>query len=270
MPSYLQAAAAPVDIARTGAQELGYIADVSAASQPILLFSKRRPGTNKPASSLLFLQQPWPPAPAHRGKPHSPRVQLRCHFARMSGMDAIVTPPGGHQDRWIGLPGSCAIVGRIGFQPLPIRSVVGIAIFGEPARPREQSDAAAHVDQRDGAEQCAEALGISRSYVGDEDRRSIHSRPRSAWPVSRRALQVRRRRLRIIMRQSLAGEPAGVVPARAELAAAAQNCLNRGAVAVVPKLTERGIVVRFPGDPKPAISAHMDRRDAGLSDRAGL
>ncbi|MET4358279.1 hypothetical protein ABIC08_008256 [Bradyrhizobium sp. RT9b] len=169
MPSDLQAAAAPVDIARTGAQELRYIADVSAASQPILLFSKRRPGTNKPASSLLFLQQPWPPAPAHRGKPHSPRVQLRCHFARMSGMDAIVTPPGGHQDRWIGLPGSCAIVGRIGFQPLPIRSVVGIAIFGEPARPREQSDAAAHVDQRDGAEQCAEALGISRSYVGDED-----------------------------------------------------------------------------------------------------
>ncbi|MET4348810.1 hypothetical protein ABIC07_008336 [Bradyrhizobium sp. RT9a] len=157
MPSDLQAAAAAVDIARTAVQELRYIADVSAA------ISKRRPSTNKPACSLLSLQQPWPPAHAHRDKPHSPRVQLRCHFARMSGMDAIVTPSGGHQDRWIGLPGSCAMIGRIGLQPLPILSLVGIAIFGEPARPREQADAAAHVDQ------CAGALGLSHSYVGDED-----------------------------------------------------------------------------------------------------
>lgn len=50
-----KAAAASVDIARSAVQQLHYVADVSVSSQPILLFRKRRPSTNKLACSLLSL-----------------------------------------------------------------------------------------------------------------------------------------------------------------------------------------------------------------------
>ena len=99
----------------------------------------------------------------------SHRLQLGRHLAGVAGMDAVVAPRGGDQDRRIFLAGLCGVIGGIGLQPRPLLGLVGIAIFRDPARAREQLCVAAHVDQRDRAEQRAEALGIARQHVGDQD-----------------------------------------------------------------------------------------------------
>jgi len=60
------------------------------------------------------------------------------------------------------------------------------------------------------------------------------------------------------------------VPARAELAAAANIGLNAGAAALQPKLANRRIIIRPLRKAEAAIGAHVDRRIAGLGVRPGL
>ena len=86
---------------------------------------------------------------------------------------------------------------------------------------------AAHVDQRDGAEQGAEALGIARQHVGDQQAAigaafgGDAARPRHAA-----AHQVGGDSGEIVVAQPLAGTAAGFVPARAELAAASDIAMT--------------------------------------------
>jgi hypothetical protein len=61
------------------------------------------------------------------------------------------------------------VIGRIGLEKRPVIGFVGIAIFGDPARAGVQLRIAAHVDQRNGAEQGAEPLRIAHQHVGDEN-----------------------------------------------------------------------------------------------------
>ena len=72
----------------------------------------------------------------------------------------------------------------------------------------------------------------------------------------------------IVMRKPLAGVAAGIVPARAELAAAADIGLHAGAAALQPQLAERRVVIGLHREAEAAIGAHVDRRIAGLAWRA--
>src|SRR6476620_2377377 len=89
------------------------------------------------------------------------RLELGRHFAGMAGMDAVVAAGGGDQDRGVVLAGDGGVVGGHGAEEGPVLRVVGVAVLGHPARPGEQFGVAAHVDQRDGAEQRAEALRVA-------------------------------------------------------------------------------------------------------------
>ena len=74
----------------------------------------------------------------------------------------------------------------------------------------------------------------------------------------------------IIMRQPFSGVTAGIVPARTELAAAADIGLHRGAAALQPELAECGVVMRLHRKAEAAIGAHIDRCIAGLGGGTGL
>src|SRR5215207_6211228 len=58
----------------------------------------------------------------------SHRLQLGRHLAGVAGMHAVVAARGGDQDRRVVLARYCSVIGGIGFQPLPLRGLVGIAI----------------------------------------------------------------------------------------------------------------------------------------------
>src|SRR4029078_7011634 len=75
---------------------------------------------------------------------------------------------------------------------------------------------------------------------------------------------------KIIVRQPLAGIAAGIMPARTELAAATDIGLHRGAAALQPEFSKRGVVIWLYSVPEAAIGAHMDRSIASLGGRAGL
>src|SRR6185295_11804483 len=62
----------------------------------------------------------------------------------------------------------------------------------------------------------------------------------------------------------------GVMPARAELAAAANIGLNAGAASLQPELANRRIIIRPLRMAEAAIGAHVNRRIAGLGVRSGL
>ena len=72
------------------------------------------------------------------------------------------------------------------------------------------------------------------------------------------------------MRQPLSGVTAGIVPARTELAAAADIGLHRGAAALQPELAECGVVIWLHREAEAAIGAHIDRCIAGLGGGPGL
>src|SRR5579883_1740185 len=87
--------------------------------------------------------------------PH--RLQLGGHLAGMAGMHPVVAPRGGEQGRRIEPARLGRVIGRIGLEPGPFLRLVWIAVLGDPARAGQQLAVAAHVDQRDRAEQRAEA-----------------------------------------------------------------------------------------------------------------
>jgi len=150
-------------------------------------------------------------------------------------MHAVIFARRGKQDRGIALSRHGEMIGGIGLQKIPVLGIIRIAVFCDPARAREQLAVAAHVDQRDGAEQRAETLRIARQHVGDQDtavRAALRGNPlgnRDA-PLHK----IGRDRGEIVMREFLAGPPACLVPARAEFAAAADIGGNAGAAALEP------------------------------------
>src|SRR5580704_19213754 len=72
------------------------------------------------------------------------------------------------------------------------------------------------------------------------------------------------------MGEPLAGKAAGIMPAGAELAAAADIRLHRGAAAFKPELAEGRVVVRPHREAETAVSGNIDRRISGLRAWSGL
>ena len=60
------------------------------------------------------------------------------------------------------------VIGGIGLQECPVLGHVGVAVLGDPAGAGEQLAVAAHVNQRNRAEQRAEPLGIAGQHIGDQ------------------------------------------------------------------------------------------------------
>ena len=105
------------------------------------------------------------------------------------------------------------MVGGHGAEERPVLRVVGVAVFRHPARPGEQLGVAAHVDQRDGAEQRAEALRVAGQHVGDQDAAVGAAFRRDTLRLGDAAAhEVGGDRREIVMRQALARAPAGFVP----------------------------------------------------------
>src|SRR6516162_9426819 len=96
-------------------------------------------------------------------------LQLCRHLAGMAGMHAIVAPTRRDQDRRVGPARDRGVIGGNPGEKLPVGRVVWIAEFGNPARPGVQFRIAAHVDQRDRAEQRPEALRIAGQHIGNQD-----------------------------------------------------------------------------------------------------
>src|SRR5205085_5111233 len=117
--------------------------------------------------------------------------------------------------------------------------VVRIAVFSDPARARKELAVAAHVDQRDGAEQRPEPLRIAHQHVGDENaavRAALGRDPRGARDAA--ADEIGGDSGEIVMRARLAGAPAGLVPTAAELAAAPQVRDDARSAAFEPELAD--------------------------------
>src|SRR5262249_35267475 len=85
-------------------------------------------------------------------------LQLRRHLAGVAWMGAVVAAAGRDQDRRIGLARRRDVIGGEAREELPILRLVGIAVFVDPPRAGAQLGVSAHVDDRDRAEQRAEAL----------------------------------------------------------------------------------------------------------------
>src|SRR5215471_15146713 len=98
--------------------------------------------------------------------PH--RLQLGGHLAGVAGMGAVVATARRDQDRWIGTSWSRRVIGGNPGEELPVLGLVGIAIFIGNRGPDQQLGIAAHVDDRNRAEQRAEALWIARKHVGNQ------------------------------------------------------------------------------------------------------
>src|SRR6516164_7855068 len=97
------------------------------------------------------------------------RLQFCRHLAGVAGMHPVVAPARRDQDWWVMPPRDRGVIGRNSGEKFPVRRIVGIAVFGDPARPGVQFRIAAHVDQRDRAEQRAKALRIAGQHVGDQN-----------------------------------------------------------------------------------------------------
>ena len=186
-------------------------------------------------------------------------------------MDPVVAPRRGNQDRRIRLPGLRDVVGRDLLQEGPVLRDLRVAVFGDPARAGEQLGVAAHVDQRHGAEQRAEALGIARQHVGDEEAAVRAALGGDASGCRHAAAhQVGGHRREVVVGQRLALAPSGLVPAGAELAAAADVGDHPGAALGEPEPAEHRRVAGEVRHLEAAIAREVHRRLAGLAGRAGL
>src|SRR5215813_3572431 len=96
------------------------------------------------------------------------RFETRRHLAGVSRMNAIIACRGPQQDRRIGLSRVGEMIGRDLLEKGPVVGFVGIAVFGDPARSREELAVAAHVEQWDRAPDRAETLRVTRQHVADE------------------------------------------------------------------------------------------------------
>ncbi len=199
------------------------------------------------------------------------RLQLGGHLARVAGMHAIVLARGGDQDRRIAVPRLGLVIGRVGLQEGPVLRLVGVAVLGDPAGAGQQLAVAAHVDQRDGAEQGAEPLGVAGQHVGDQDAAVRAALGGDALRTGHAAAhEIGGDGGEIVMRQRLLGEAPGIVPARAELAAAANVGRHAGAAALEPQLADGGAVVGQLRDGEAAVAVQVHRRISGLAGRADL
>src|SRR6516164_745580 len=146
-------------------------------------------------------------------------LQLCRHLASMAGMHAVVAPAGCDQD-WRVLPARHGVViGGDFLKKLPVHGISGVAIFGYPARAGVQFCIAAHVDQRDRAEERTKPLRITGQHVGDQNptvRPAFGSDP--AGPCYPAAHQIDGDGGEIIVAEPFLLATEGIVPGGAELA----------------------------------------------------
>ena len=122
------------------------------------------------------------------------RPELRRHLAGVAGMHAVVAARGGEQDRRIADIGAHGVIGRDLAQKGPVLRLVGVAVFGDPARAGAELGVAAHVEQRHRAVDRAEQLRIAGEHVADQQPAIAAAPGRRAAPAaSRRARSSRSR-----------------------------------------------------------------------------
>src|SRR5262249_9151943 len=114
------------------------------------------------------------------------------------------------------------MVGRDLLEEGPVIWFVGIAIFGDPARASEELAVAAHIEQWDRAPNSAEARGCAREHVADWEpaiAAAMAGKPLRTCDTA--SHEIGRNGGEVVLCALLMLTDAGIVPGRAELAAAA-------------------------------------------------
>ena len=120
---------------------------------------------------------------------------------------------------------------------------------------------AAHVDERDRAEQRAELFRVAGQHVGDQQAAVGAALGGDVVGVRHAPLdKVRRDGGEIVLRDALALTHAGLVPARPELAAAADIGDDAGPAALQPELADLRAVIRAFGHLEAAVAVEVHPR----------
>src|SRR5262245_36897339 len=150
----------------------------------------------------------------------------------------------GEQNRRIAVARRGLVVGGITLQKYPVLRLAWITIFRNPTRTGEQLAVTAHVDQRDGAKQGPKTLGVASQHVGDENAAVRATFRRNALRAGDTAFyEIRRHGREIVVRNRFALQPAGIVPARTELATAPDVGRDTRATALQPEFADGSVVV---------------------------
>src|SRR5262249_46209089 len=75
-------------------------------------------------------------------------LKTRCQLPRMARMNTVIGTVRGQENRRIVAAAFDQLVGRETADELPLRGIVRIAVFGNPALTGEQLGVARHVEQR--------------------------------------------------------------------------------------------------------------------------
>src|SRR5882672_10259356 len=189
--------------------------------------------------------------------------ETRRHLAGVSRMHAIIACRGPQENRWIGLPRLGEMIGRDLLEEGPVVGFVRIAVYGDPARAREQLAVATHVEQRDRAPDRAEPLRVAREHVADQEpaiAAAMAGKPLRAGDAA--AHEISCNCGEVVLRALLVLPDTGIVPGGAKLAAAADIGNHIDAAVLEPSLADICVIARKQRNEKAAVSIENCRRAA--------
>ena len=152
------------------------------------------------------------------------RKQPRRHLAGMAGMHPVVTCRCGEQHLRVRHAGAKVLVRAVLRDVLPLFGLVGVAVLGHPRRAGQQGVIALHVEQRHAADHSIEQVGALRERRADQETAVAPTFDPEVLRAGDAALdQVECDRDEIVVAALLVFFYGGLVPGRAELAAAADG-----------------------------------------------
>mmetsp|Transcript_80871 Transcript_80871/g.196177 ORF Transcript_80871/g.196177 Transcript_80871/m.196177 type:complete len:603 (+) Transcript_80871:661-2469(+) len=185
-------------------------------------------------------------------------------------MHAVVSGRGGEHDGRVLGGAAQPVVRRVALEEGPVLGHLRVAELAHPRGSGEQLAVPVHVEQRHLADDGAEELGRADQHVTGEQ-------PAVGAALDGELLragdppphEVRRHRLEVLVRLVPLLLERGLVPARAELAAAADVGLGVDAALLEPADADGGGVARCEADLKAAVAVEQRRRRAVEAERLG-